>query len=376
MTDISLYLHLPFCLRRCSYCSFVSFANREADIHSYIEALVKEIALTCKKRQTVKTIYFGGGTPSLLPSELVIKLLDQISRFYTIDALAEVTLEANPGTVDATYLKRLRAAGINRLSLGLQSLDDRELDLLGRSHSSYQVLQAVSQARDAGFNNLNLDLIYAIPGRQLSQWEKMLQRVLDLGAEHLSFYGLTIDKDTPMGAACDRGEITQVDPDHAAAEYENILTLLAATSYRQYEISNWAVPGAESRHNLIYWRRGEYRGLGTGAHSFIDNYRLANTDEFDEYIRYLGIDQCPAVTSEFIDSQAALAESIILGLRINEGVNIKDIERQFKIDFFKRFNTEISELTDFGLLEVKAGSLRLTDRGRLLGNEVFIRFLP
>lgn len=311
----------------------------------------------------------------MVPSEAIEKIMDQVSNCYTIDSSAEITLEANPDTLDAAYLRRLKNAGINRLSLGLQSLDDRELALLGRGHSSYQGLKAISQARDAGFDNLSLDLIYAIPGRKLSRWEDMLERVLDLGTEHLSFYGLTLDVNTPMGEACARGKIAQVNQDQAAAEYEIVSSFLSPTYFRQYEISNWSSAGAESIHNLIYWRRSEYLGLGAGAHSFIDSRRSANTDNLDEYIKIIDSGICPVSDSEFIDDRTALAESIILGLRLNEGVDISKIGMQFNLDILKEFATEIAELTGYDLLKINDGKMKLTERGRLLGNEVFIRFL-
>jgi oxygen-independent coproporphyrinogen III oxidase len=376
VSELSIYIHIPFCRSRCGYCSFTSYSGRERDISAYVEALTKEIVLTRRSDVTVRTIYFGGGTPSTLALSHVEAILESIYQHYTVDPDAEITFEANLGTIDLNYLHSLRSLGINRLSLGVQSLDDKELAFLGRCHSTSQARQAIDDARSAGFNNLSLDFIYGLPGRIISNWESMLNQIIDFGAEHLSLYGLTLEPDTPLGMAVVRDEHSAPDPDQAATEYESASAKLAAAGYRHYEISNWARPGFESRHNTVYWKRGEYLGVGVAAHSFTGGERIANTRDLDEYLVSLTSARLPRSEIEVIGRDMALSEAIFLGLRLEQGISLDDIGRQFSIDLRNRFAAEIAELFGLGLVELSADRLRLTPRGCLLGNEVFIRFLP
>lgn len=374
-SELSIYIHVPFCRRRCAYCSFVSYAGREADIPAYSRALVEESKLRRVEGAEVKTIYFGGGTPSLLPVEILSRILLTIDEYYKLDDRAEITLEANPGTVSPGYLKAVRSLGINRLSLGVQSLDDAELKLLGRIHTASEARASIREAKEAGFTNLSLDFIYGIPGRSLATWRKMLAEIITLSAQHLSLYGLTLEENTPMHASVKRGEISSPNPDAAASEYELAEEMLEQAGYKHYEISNWALPGFESRHNLAYWKRTPYLGLGVAAHSFLDGKRIANTSDLDEYLSAFSEGKLAPQTVEVISKATALSEAIILGLRLNEGVSADDIEAHFGINLHERFANEIAECSSLGLLEERGGRLRLTPRGRLLGNEVFMRFL-
>ena len=375
MTKLSIYIHVPFCRRRCAYCSFVSYAEREADIPAYTRALAEEIRLRCVDGAEIKTIYFGGGTPSLMPVDLLKEIFKAIRTCYQIADGAEVTLEANPGTIDSGYLKTARSLGVNRLSLGVQSLDDPELRLLGRIHTSSEARESIRHAKEAGFTNLNLDFIYGIPERSQVTWRNMLAEIVTLRVQHLSLYGLTLEEDTPMHHRVKLGELSAPDPDAAASEYEMAEEILERASYQQYEISNWSLHGFESRHNLVYWQRGPYLGLGVAAHSFLDNRRIANTSSLDEYLSCLSEGKLPPQTVEVISEAAALSEAVILGLRLNEGVSSDDIKAHFSIDLYGHFANEIAECSSLGLLEEQGGRLRLTPRGRLLGNEVFMRFL-
>ncbi|PVV84822.1 radical SAM family heme chaperone HemW [Dehalogenimonas alkenigignens] len=375
-SELSLYFHIPFCRRKCSYCSFISYAGREGQVVDYVEALIIELRLTRRPGAVVRTIYFGGGTPSLLSAGDVGRILDAVRQYYHVDSRVEITLEANPGTVDEDYLRRLRQVGVNRLSLGVQSLDDGELIFLGRLHTAVDAKRTVEKARAAGFTNLSLDFIYGLPSRCLTDWDSMLDGIIALGADHLSLYGLTLEPGTKLGEAAARGELPAVDPDRAASEYELASARLSAAGYQNYEISNWSKVGFESRHNLVYWRRGEYRGLGVAAHSLIDERRIANTDSLDGYVGALASGNLPPHEIEIIGQAGALSESVILGLRLADGISLDDIGRQYKIDLDSRYAAVIGELSGFGLVEVSGGRLQLTPRGRLLGNEVFIRFLP
>ena len=375
MTGLSLYIHTPFCRKRCAYCSFVSYTGRESVIPTYTDALDAEIALRQVPGAEISTIYFGGGTPSLLPVKNLFKILCNIKEHYPIQHGAEITLEANPGTINLEYLQALKMAGVDRLSLGVQSLDDPDLRLLGRIHSSDEAIKSLEQARKAGFENISADFIYGIPGRTFEKWRTMLQKIVKLGVEHISLYGLTLEEDTLMFERVKCGEIAAPDQDSSASEYEIAEETLADSGYVQYEISNWSLPGYESQHNLAYWKRNPYLGVGVAAHSFMDDRRIANTPDMDEYLSCLNAGKLPPQTMETIDNAGALSEALFLGLRLNRGVDASDIQTQFSIDLYSRFSDEITELVSLGLLESSGSRIKLTPRGRLLGNEVFIRFL-
>jgi len=376
MGNLAIYLHFPFCKHRCNYCSFLSTAGCDENIPEYVCALIREIGLRQRIESTALSVYFGGGTPSLLNIAQVSDVINSIRKHYVVSDNTEITLEANPGTVDIFYLRSLHEIGVNRLSLGAQSLDDGELNILGRRHNVAEIKMAISCARTAGFGNLSLDFIYGIPGRNIKRWRTMLRDITSLRAEHLSLYALSIDDGTPLAEAVNRGVIAPPDPDAAACEYELACDTLARAGYEQYEISNWSQPGYESRHNLTYWTGGDYLGLGCGAHSFLDGVRCAGTNNLDEYLAALGAGRVPPQTADATDPKNALGEAVMLGLRLNAGVSADDIWARFKIDLQEYFRVEITELIALGLITASEGCLRLTPRGRLLGNEVFLRFMP
>ena len=374
--DIALYIHFPFCRRRCSYCSFVSYQGRESDIPEYVKALKKELVLRAAG-QRVSSIYFGGGTPSLLSPEQIHELLSVIPSHFTVDEASEVTLEANPGTVDEPYLADIMKLGINRLSLGVQSLDDGELALLDRIHTASEAGDAVRLARNAGFTNLSLDLIYGLPGQTLSSWHRTLDELIGLSPEHISLYPLTLETDAPMRLAIQRAEVPPIDPDLTADQYELAQDTLAAHGYHHYEISNWAKGGYECRHNLVYWHNLPYLGIGIAAHSYIHGHRLANTTDLDSYLNAFSSNLPPAwELDEEIGPELQLSETVILGLRLSEGVCLEGIRSRFGIDLLKHYSQQVDETAALGLLEYSGQRIRLTRRGRLLGNEVFWRFLP
>jgi oxygen-independent coproporphyrinogen-3 oxidase len=294
-----------------------------------------------------------------------------------MDEAAEITIEANPGTVDEAYLTAIRKPGVNRLSLGVQSLNNHELAMLGRIHTAAEARDAVRLARGAGFDNLSLDLIYGLPGQTLTDWQHSLDDALALGPEHLSLYALTLEADTPMWTAIKEGSLPEIDPDISADQYELAEDRLAAHGYSHYEISNWARPGRECRHNLTYWRNVPYLGAGVAAHSCIDGHRLANSQSLDKYMADFSGKTSPLPElDEEIGPELELAETVILGLRLGEGINADDIQSRFGIDILAHYRRQVEEMADAGLLEQADGHIRLTRRGRLLSNEVFWRFLP
>jgi len=374
--DLALYIHIPFCKRRCSYCSFVSYAGREVDIPIYTRALREELKAHAVG-QRVSSVYFGGGTPSLLSVEQLADLMSAIRSNYALDESAEVTIEANPGTVDGEYLSAIRALGINRISLGMQSLDDAELTLLGRIHTAAEAKESFMLARDAGFSNINLDIIYGVPGRTMNQCRDMLKKVINLAPQHLSLYPLTLDGDEPLYRAIECGKVDQLDADATADQYELAEKILKSHGYNHYEISNWSFAGYESRHNMVYWLGGPYLGVGVAAHSYIDGCRYANTPALDSYLAaFCGSKSDIREMEERIGPELELAETVILGLRLTRGIDIGDINSRFNVNLLDKYRDQVEELTALGLVESDVKSISLTPRGRLLGNEVFWRFLP
>ncbi len=372
----ALYIHVPFCRSKCGYCSFVSEQGREDDIPLYVEALIDEIARRAAGKE-VSSIYFGGGTPSLLAGGQVEQLLEAVRSICIVKEKAEISLEANPGTVDIAFLSALRKLGINRLSLGIQSFQDNELTLLGRVHSAAQAQGAVGLARAAGFDNVSLDLIYGLPGGTLDGWRRTLERALLQDSEHISLYSLTLEGDVPLQRMIAAGELPPPDPDLTAAQYELAEDMLAAGGYIHYEISNWARPGRECRHNIVYWRNMPYIGVGVAAHSSLEGHRTGNTTCIDTYLDAYKRGTIAAFEiDETIDRELALAETIIMGLRLCCGIECAVVEDRFQIDVRDRFRRQIGELEGYGLLECGDGCIKLTQRGRLLANEVFWRFLP
>ena len=375
--DIALYVHIPFCRRKCLYCSFISYEKREGDIPLYLNALKNELKARAEG-QYVRSIFFGGGTPSLLPAEDIGGLLSLIRTHFTLDKAVEISIEANPGTVDEAYLTTIRKMGINRLSLGVQSFNDRELAMLGRIHTAAEARDAVRFARNSGFDNLNLDFIYGLPDQTLTDWKQTLDDALALKPEHLSLYALTLEEDTPMWEAIKKGSLPESDADLSADQYELAEDLLAAHGYGHYEISNWAWPGRECRHNLTYWQNLPYIGVGAAAHSCMNGHRFANNKSLDKYIAGYSRGTSPLLPemNEEINPELELAETAILGLRLGDGINVDYLQNRFNVDVLAHYHRQVEEMAGAGLLEHADRNIRLTRRGRLLSNEVFWRFLP
>ena len=374
--DLGLYIHIPFCRSKCRYCSFVSFECREADIPGYLDALKKELARRAHGEH-LRSIYFGGGTPSLLPVESMSDLLLAIKALFFVDKSCEITVEANPGTVDEAYLRTLRENGVNRLSLGVQSFHDRELELLGRIHTAEQAREVLRFARSAGFDNVNIDLIYGIPGQTVYDWRKTLDKALEMSPEHISLYALSLEPDTPMQEEINKKKLPGINSDLGADQYEVVEDLLESNGYKHYEISNWAKQGRECRHNIGYWQNLPYLGAGVAAHSWLGGHRIANVKDIDTYIESFTDDavSMPDMDEE-ISPELQLAETVILGLRLCDGVCVSDLRDRFDRDILTDYERQVGEMTDLGLVEYTGGYLKLTRRGYLLSNEVFWRFLP
>jgi len=396
----SLYLHIPFCTHRCAYCDFNTYAGQEDLIPDYVVALkneIRSVADSAPERIEVRTIFFGGGTPSLLAGSQFETILKTIQQRFNVAEDAEISLEANPGTLTAGALRELHALGFNRISLGVQSAHPVELRQLERIHDYFDVVNAVEWAREAGFENLNLDLIFGLPEQTLERWQASLQLVLGLHPEHLSLYALTLEHGTPFGRWAQRGLLPLPDPDAAADMYEWAQETLQARGYEHYEISNWAQADRQCRHNLQYWRNLPYLGFGAGAHGFAGQVRYSNVLRIKTYIdRLLSSVSGPAfpvspstVNRQWITPKVEMQETMITGLRLTqEGVSTSAFRKRFGCELDSVFGKEIEELVGLGLLEKideehpplspvqpQGFRLRLTQRGHLLGNQVFIRFV-
>lgn len=373
---LSLYIHIPFCRAKCTYCDFNSSVGQEWLVDDYVAALVRD--LEQMGPALVRTIYLGGGTPTVLSLSQLAQVLSSVCSTCNVDTNAEVTIEANPGTVDAEMLAGLRAVGVTRLSLGAQSFGDSELKLLGRIHTAAEALGAFRAARQAGFDNVSMDLIYGLPSQSMASWQDTLRQALVLQPDHLSLYALTIEAGTPLAETITGGALSMPDPDLAAEMYELAEAALDVAGYEHYEISNWAkVPGLFCQHNLTYWRNEPYLGIGAGAHSWFGRRRWANVAAPAEYVaRVLGGD-CPVAMEESIDLGLEMGEMMMMGLRLlNEGVEFERFCKRFAIDLRQWFSDDLAALTELDLIVVDDERVRLSRRGRLLGNQVFLRFLP
>jgi len=393
---LALYLHIPFCETKCAYCDFNSYAGLESLIPDYTRGLCVELELwgAALPGERAGTVFFGGGTPSLTPLAEMATIVDAIYRAFAPAEDVEMSLEANPGTVDAGYLRGLRKLGFNRLSLGVQSFQDRELKALDRIHTGAEAEDAFTAARAAGFQNVNLDLIFGLTGQTLAGWRENVERALSLRPEHLSLYALTVEDGTALASAISRGLDPDPDPDLQADMYELARDLLARAGYLQYEISNWALPGFACRHNLEYWHNGRWLGLGAGAHSSLDGARFANSRAPRGYLSRLTRNEHPerqrsfsamtdvldgmpqVVWHETVDDEAARSDTAILGLRLTEGISLPEFSARHGFDFLQLYGDAVTESRGHGLLLLEDGRLRLSERGQLLANEVLVRLLP
>lgn len=370
---ISLYIHIPFCVRKCLYCDFPSFSGMESIFDDYVRMLCREIDETYSdyRGMEVKSIFVGGGTPSVLPPALLGRISDKIFSRFDVDSKAEITIETNPGTLDAKKLAEMKSMYFNRLSMGLQAWQDRLLKKLGRIHTADEFEANFLQARDAGFKNINVDLMFALPAQSLDDWQETLEKVMKLRPEHISAYSLIIEEGTPFFDMFDRGELKETDEETDRKMYYLAKEMLSDKGHKQYEISNFAKEGFECYHNKVYWRTEEYQGFGLGAHSYSDGVRFHNTYDMKEYLRGEGL----RMDKEFLSLQEKQEEFMFMGLRMNEGVSEAEFLRRFGESMDSAYGDEIKELISEELLVKKDGRLSLTDRGVDISNSVFEKFI-
>ncbi len=387
MKPLSLYVHIPFCIAKCGYCDFNSYAldtlleKGHADEdwgRRYADSLVEEAASRVEeyslRGRKLTTIFFGGGTPSLFPAGETRRVLDFIAASFDLCTDCEITLEANPGAAECERFSALREAGVNRISIGVQTFDNTDLQKLDRVHTGDDARNAFRSAREAGFTNVSLDLMFGIPYQTIAMAERDIECAIALGPEHLSAYELTIERGTEFHARQARGKLSGLpDEETALRMWEIRDSALAEAGYERYEISNFAKPGFACRHNLNYWKRGDYLGIGAGAHSLLEGERLWNYARPDVYARNAG---APTAGSERVDDpEKVIGEALMLGLRMREGVSLDRIARDCGTDPEDVFGELFEELEKAGLVARENGSLRLSDRGTLLANQVLAKFV-
>ena len=374
----SLYFHIPFCEHKCIYCDFYSIAPRETEenyenlVQRFLTALDREISLRGQDatfQSTYETIFFGGGTPSLLSPAAIASILNQLSRSFSIRDNAEVTLETNPGTVDLKKLRDFKSAGINRISFGIQSFHEKDLKFLTRIHDADQARENVRNAFKAGFDNVSFDLIFALPGQTPELWNSNLQQALELDPTHISCYSLIVEPNTPLYRMVEAKQVTPLAVDEDAEMYEKTMTVLSDAGFGQYEISNFAKPGFKCRHNITYWNHSNYLSFGPSAHSFWNGKRWWNLSNVVGYSESLTKDMIPVAGEETLSSQQWLDETIYLGLR-SEGIDLRSFERRFHKDLLKEFKTNVDGLLTDNLAILEENRLRLTAKGYLLCDEI------
>lgn len=380
MSSAGIYIHIPFCRSRCSYCDFATGIYEGTLAERYVQALVKEILgwQEIESPASIDTIYFGGGTPSLLSASQIEVILAAIHTRFAIGAEGdvEVTMEMNPGTVTPVQLREFHRLGINRASFGAQTFDDRELARLGRSHTAQDTRQTFSYLRDAGFDNVSFDLIAGLPGQTLEGWERNVDEALALRPEHLSFYLLEVHEGTPLAEHIRRGMQPQPDDDLATQMYELMLDRAASAGYEHYEISNLCSSGFESRHNTKYWTGAPYYGFGCSAHSYDGSFRRwSNERDAARYTDLIQTDASPVVERIELSKHQAQAEALFLGLRMMQGIDLKRHHLQFGVDVRDSHETELARFREAGLIEYDGDLIKLTRSGTLLSNEVFLAFV-
>jgi oxygen-independent coproporphyrinogen-3 oxidase len=388
---ISLYIHIPFCRIKCSYCDFNTYAGLDTLMPSYVDAICNEIRYyQGSENIEIGTIFFGGGTPSLLPTEFLVRILAAIKDTFVLDSDLELSLESNPGTLTSAYLDSLLKLGFNRISIGAQSAVSSELQILDRLHTFNHVIRSYKTALSAGFQLINLDLMYGVPNQSESSWKHTLSQIVDLKPQQLSLYALSLENGTPMLDRVRSGAVPRPDPDITANMFEHADTFLQSHNYSQYEISSWSITSdySECRHNLQYWRNLPYIGIGAGAHSWYKQYRYTNTRSPYGYITQLNSNKSskdqntnspgtPAmINSNFIDKITEMNETMMLGLRLlTHGVSHNEFQRRFGINLTNHFRATLPQLVSKGLIHNDNKGVRLTSPGRLLANRVFSEFV-
>ena len=378
-----LYIHIPFCASRCHYCNFATGGYEAELAQRYVAALSAEIERagatllnpSCSAMRTVDTIYFGGGTPTTLTVEQLANLIALCRQTFDVAPHAEITTEANPGSVAQSYLSELRDAGINRLSFGVQSFDDGELEMIGRTHTAEEARAAVRMARAAGFMNVSIDLIAGLPEQRMETWRRNLDEAFALAPDHLSVYLLELYQDAPLLHRINHGELRAIDEELTVEMYFALMDRAAAHGYEHYEISNWARSGFASRHNLKYWTGAPYWACGVSAAGYDGQTRWSNTRHIHQYLERIEGGESPVAERIELDADDRQSEALFLRLRLQDGVNLSEHHARFGVDVLKRYHTELERLNEAGLIELNDETLKISRAGTVLANEVFAVFV-
>jgi putative oxygen-independent coproporphyrinogen III oxidase len=370
------YIHIPFCHHICHYCDFNKVFMKGQPVHEYLEALDKEMAITVQDQPNgLETVFVGGGTPTALNERQLELLVKSIQKRLKIGNKAEYTFEANPGDLTKEKLAILKAGGVNRLSFGVQTFNDDLLKAIGRTHRAKDVFASIEAAQSLGFENISIDLIYSLPGQTKQDVIQSVQTALSLGLVHYSGYSLIIEPKTVFYNLMQKGKLPVPSQDAEAEMYETLMDQMELNGLKQYEISNFAVPGYESRHNLTYWNNQEYYGFGAGAHGYVNGVRQSNYGPLKKYMEPLAAGELPVIEAHRVSREEKMEEEMFLGLRKTEGVSVRQFELKFEENLLSLFNEQISEWSSKGLLKAEDGRVFLTRQGRMLGNEVFQSFI-
>jgi oxygen-independent coproporphyrinogen III oxidase len=375
---LGLYIHIPYCIHKCGYCDFNSHPIKLDEMSHYIDALVLEIkhyARIYTNTNIIKTIFLGGGTPTTLNAFQLERILKVCVNEFTVASDAEVTIEANPATVDVKLMKSIRRTGYNRISIGVQSFDKEELKLLDRAHGPNEIHSTVDCARKAGFDNLSLDLMFAVPNQSISSWESNLNKAMEKNPEHLSTYNLTIEQGTAFSKLQSKGKLIMPDDDHQLELYKKTIEYLTKKGFNQYEISNFSRQGKECKHNITYWENSNSLGVGAGASSYMNGTRFKNINLPAHYIRQVKEKETAVEHSETLKPRQAMGETIMLGLRLLQGISIHKFEKRFQVSFINLFKKTIQSLKEKELILIEDNYLRLSQKGLFLTDSVILEFI-
>ena len=371
----SVYIHIPFCATKCYYCAFNTYTFHKEQAKTYLQALRTEMELYAPDTEPLQTIFIGGGTPSILSANTLAQLFADIHQNFSITPNAEITVECNPGTVDAEKLSVMRDNGVNRLSFGLQAMQDETLKQLGRIHTVSEFMESYHLAREHGFENINIDLIFALPDQEIEAWHHTLNEVIALEPEHISAYNLVMEEETPFYEQWQSGKLHLPSEDTEADMFQYTIDTLTSHGYTHYEICNFARPNHFAKHNLVYWNNQPCIGLGAGACGYVNGVRYTNIRGIAPYIKTLSKHNRPIADTEHLTGNAEKAETLMLALRKREGISLETYQNRFGEEIDDAFGKTLSKWVDLHLLEQTDTHLRLTDRGLLLANEVFMELM-
>lgn len=374
---LGLYIHIPFCIKKCKYCDFNSFKLNVDEKRKYLNSLKREMELykVNLEDKSIDSVFVGGGTPSILNEEEIKILFQNIKNNFRIKDSAEITMECNPGTLTLNKLKTMKACGVNRLSIGLQAVQNNHLEYIGRVHTYEEFEKNYYQAKEVGFENINIDLMYALPNQSKEDWMESLEKVVKLNPTHISAYSLILEENTELFNMYQKHEFKLLDEDTDIEMYEYTINYLKSNGYNQYEISNYAQKGFECKHNILYWKCENYVGLGVSASGFLNEIRYNNLCELDKYEEIIHSGKKPIEWEEKLSIKDEIEENIFLGLRMNEGIKFKGFYEKYNLDFEEEYKIEIDKLKKMELIETNDEGMRLTQKGREISNSVFVEFM-